>query len=171
MPGRPVLCSSHPRESGRRWEILILLRVDKIGLDPEHGQAVILLRDDEGERYLPISIGPFEANSIALAVEGVKTPRPLTHDLLKSILETLKATVTRILIDDLREADDGTGTFYAQITLDVEGHEVEVDSRPSDAIALAVRTGAPIYALEKVLTAAAIADDGSETDSPGGTVH
>jgi len=159
MPGRPVLCSSHPRESGRRWEILILLRVDKIGLDPEHGQAVILLRDDEGERYLPISIGPFEANSIALAVEGVKTPRPLTHDLL------------RILIDDLREADDGTGTFYAQITLDVEGHEVEVDSRPSDAIALAVRTGAPIYALEKVLTAAAIADDGSETDSPGGTVH
>jgi len=160
-----------PPDFGRRYEALILLRVDKIGLDPEHGQAVILLRDDDGGRYLPISIGPFEANSIALAVEGVQPPRPLTHDLLKNVLETFKATVTRILIDDLKEAGDGTGTFYAQITLDVEGREVEVDSRPSDAIALAVRTGAPIYALEKVLTAAAIADDAAGDEPRGGTVH
>ncbi|HCW51900.1 MAG TPA: hypothetical protein DGR79_07565 [Clostridiales bacterium] len=144
---------------GRRSPTLVPLRVDKIGLDPEHGQAVILLKDDEGRRYLPISVGPFEANAIALAIQGVETPRPMTHDLLKNVLETFKAKVTHVLIDDLRETEDGTGTFYAQIALDVEGNEVEIDSRPSDAIALAVRTGAPIYALEKVLTAAAVPED------------
>ncbi len=133
--------------------------MDKIGLDPEHGQAILLLKDEEGRRYLPISVGPFEANAIALAVEGVDPPRPLTHDLLKNVLETFKAKVTRILIDDLKEGTDGTGTFYAQITLEAEGREMEIDSRPSDAIALAVRTGAPIYALERVLVAAAVSED------------
>lgn len=142
---------------------MISLRVDKVGLDPEHGQAIVLLKDDEGHRYLPISIGPFEANAIALAIEDVKPPRPLTHDLLKSVLDNLDAKVTRILIDDLREVGDGTGTFYAQITIEAAGgRQVEIDSRPSDAIALAVRAGAPIFALEKVLDAAAIPDDTPE---------
>ncbi len=146
--------------------VLIALRVDRIGLDPEHGQAIVLLKDDEGHRYLPISVGPFEANAIALAVEKVKPPRPLTHDLLKNVIEGLEGTVTRILIDDLREAGDGTGTFYAQITLESGGRQIEIDSRPSDAIALAVRTGAPIFALEKVLDAAAVPDE-----SEGPQIH
>jgi len=167
-----VVCSRHPRAgsgpSSRRrarggWRALITLRVDKIGLDPQHGQAIVLLKDDEGRRYLPIGIGPFEANAIALAVEGVQPPRPLTHDLLKSILESLGVSVTKVLIDDLKEAEDGTGTFYAQITLQAADREIEVDSRPSDAIALAVRTGAPIFALEKVLDVAAVPED---TDGP-----
>ena len=119
------------------------------------------MKDEEGRRYLPISVGPFEANAIALAVEGVSTPRPLTHDLLKNVLEAFQAKVTRILIDDLKEGTDGTGTFYAQITVETGGREVELDARPSDAIALAVRTGAPIYALERVLVAAAVSEETS----------
>jgi len=153
------LCYSLSTLAPRRLADLIALRLDKIGLDPEQGQAILLLKDEEGRRYLPISIGPFEANAIALAVQGVETPRPLTHDLLKNVLDTFKAKLTRILIDDLRESGDGTGTFYAQITLEVEGREIELDSRPSDAIALAVRAGAPIYAMEKVLAAAGVPED------------
>jgi bifunctional DNase/RNase len=145
---------------------VISLRVDKIGLDPEHGQAIVLLKDDEGRRYLPISIGPFEANAIALAIENVQPPRPLTHDLLKTVLDNLDAKITRVLIDDLKEAGDGTGTFYAQITLEAPGRLIEIDSRPSDAIALAVRSGCPIFALEKVLDAAAVSEE-----SNGPQVH
>lgn len=141
---------------------MILLRIDRIGLDTEHGQAVVLLKDDEGRRYLPISVGPFEAQAIAMAVQGVEPPRPMTHDLLKNVLDTLKAKVSRILIDDLRAAEDGSGTFYAQISLAVGEDEVEVDSRPSDAIALAVRTGAPVYALERVLVAAGVAEESGD---------
>lgn len=141
---------------------LISLRVDKVGLDPEHGQAIVLLKDDDGHRYLPITVGPFEANAIALAVEEVKPPRPLTHDLLRNVLDSLEAKITRILIDDLKEAGDGTGTFYAQITIEAQGRQIEVDSRPSDAIALAVRTGAPIFALEKVLDAAGVPEESSD---------
>jgi bifunctional DNase/RNase len=141
---------------------LISLRVDKVGLDPERGQAIVLLKDDDGRRYLPISVGPFEANAIALAVEEVKPPRPLTHDLLRTVIDSLEGKITRILIDDLKESSDGTGTFYAQITIEAHGRQFEVDSRPSDAIALAVRTGAPIFALEKVLDAAAVPEDASD---------
>lgn len=147
---------------------MISLRVDKVGLDPEHGQAIVLLKDDEGKRYLPITVGAFEANAIAMAVEEIKPPRPLTHDLLKSVLDSLEAKITRILIDDLKEVGDGTGTFYAQITIEAGGKQLEVDSRPSDAIALAVRTGAPIFALEKVLEAAAVPED---TSDEGPQVH
>lgn len=136
--------------------------MDKVGLDPEHGQAIVLLKDDEGRRYLPITVGAFEANAIALAVEEVKPPRPLTHDLLKSFLDALEAKVTRILIDDLKETGDGAATFYAQITVEAAGKQLEVDSRPSDAIALAVRTGAPIFALEKVLEAAGVPEETSD---------
>lgn len=145
---------------------MIRLRVDKIGLDPSQGQAIVLLKDDAGNRWLPISVGPFEANAIALAVEGVETPRPLTHDLLKNLLVLLGAKLTRVLIDDLKEAGDGTGTFYAQLTLEADGRELELDSRPSDAIALAVRTGSPIYALEKVLVAAGVTESSDDEDGP-----
>lgn len=119
-------------------------------VDPTSESPVIILRQVEGALLLPIWIGAFEANAIALAVEGVKVPRPLTHDLLRAAIESLGATVRRVEIHDLAE-----GTFFARLVLGGEsGTRVEVDARPSDAIALALRVGAPIWAAQPVLAAA-----------------
>ncbi len=112
---------------------------------------IVLLREAEGERYLPIWIGQSEAQSIAMAVQGVVTPRPLTHDLMKNILEEMAVQVHRIVITELRE-----GTFFAVIDLQRNGTSYEVSSRPSDAIALAVRLGCKIFASEDVLAEASI---------------
>lgn len=113
---------------------------------------VVLLREQEGERrVLPIYIGPEEARAIALALEGVETPRPMTHDLLRDLLAALDATVAGITVTELREA-----TFFAEIELRSAGGTVRVSSRPSDAVALAVRVGAPIFASEEVLAEAAM---------------
>ena len=114
---------------------------------------VVILKDlqAEDERLLPIWIGPFEADAITIQLQGQEVARPLTHDLLKSMIHTLGATVSYIVINDLSD-----NTFYARIVLQVNGRELEVDSRPSDAIALAVRTQSPIYVDEEVLNRAAI---------------
>lgn len=113
---------------------------------------VVLLREQEGERrVLPIYIGPEEARAIALALEGVETPRPMTHDLLRDLLAALDATVASITVTELRES-----TFFAEIELRSAGGTVRVSSRPSDAVALAVRVGAPIFASEEVLAEAAM---------------
>ena len=114
------------------------------------GAYAILLKEINGSRRLPIIIGAFEAQAIALEIEGIKPPRPLTHDLLKQITDNLGAAVTEILIDELRE-----NTFYAKIIFEVSTLTNEVDARPSDAIALAVRAQAPIYVAETVMDAAA----------------
>lgn len=114
-------------------------------------QPIVLLRESEGERYLPIWIGQPEAASIALALQGVVTPRPMTHDLLKAILEEVAVRVSSIVITELRE-----GTFYAIINMHRNGDAYEVSSRPSDAIALAVRLGCKIFANEEVLAEASI---------------
>jgi len=114
-------------------------------------QPIVLLKERGGERYLPIWIGAAEAAAIALALQGVVTPRPMTHDLLKNILEEMSVEVQRIVITELRE-----GTFYAVISMRRDGESYEVSSRPSDAIALAVRIHAPIYANEEVLSEASI---------------
>jgi uncharacterized protein len=114
------------------------------------GAYAILLKEINGNRRLPIIIGAFEAQAIALEIEGIKPPRPLTHDLLKHMIDTLGAAVMEIVIDELRE-----NTFYAKIILEVSALTNEVDARPSDAIALAVRTQSPIYVAEKVMEAAA----------------
>jgi len=114
------------------------------------GAYAILLKEINGNRRLPIIIGAFEAQAIALEIEGIKPPRPLTHDLLKQVLDNLGAAVMEIVIDELRE-----NTFYAKIVLEVSALTNEVDARPSDAIALAVRTQSPIYVAEKVMEAAA----------------
>jgi bifunctional DNase/RNase len=114
------------------------------------GAYAILLKEINGNRRLPIIIGAFEAQAIALEIEGIKPPRPLTHDLLKQILDNLGAAVMEVVIDELRE-----NTFYAKIILEVSALTNEVDARPSDAIALAVRTQSPIYVAEKVMNAAA----------------
>ncbi|MFZ0452672.1 MAG: bifunctional nuclease domain-containing protein [Ignavibacteriaceae bacterium] len=114
------------------------------------GAYAILLKEINGNRRLPIIIGAFEAQAIALEIEGIKPPRPLTHDLLKQVLDNLGAAVMEVVIDELRE-----NTFYAKIILEVSALASEVDARPSDAIALAVRTQSPIYVAEKVMEAAA----------------
>jgi bifunctional DNase/RNase len=113
------------------------------------GAYAILLKEIEGVRRLPIIIGAFEAQAIALEIEGIKPPRPLTHDLLKQIIDSLGGSVLEVIISELRE-----NTFYAKIVLEVSGLTNEIDARPSDAIALSVRTQAPIYVSEPVLETA-----------------
>lgn len=111
---------------------------------------VVLLREQTGDRVLPIYIGPEEAASIARALEGQTTPRPMTHDLLRDAVVALGASVTRVTVTSLHDR-----TFYAELELKIDGRTVRVSSRPSDAIALAVRVEAPIYAAEAVLDEAA----------------
>jgi bifunctional DNase/RNase len=125
------------------------------------GAYAILLKEVEGNRRLPIIIGAFEAQAIALEIEGIKPPRPLTHDLLKQITDNLGANVLEVIVDELRE-----NTFYAKIILEVAALTQEIDARPSDAIALAVRAQAPIYVAESVLQAAAfIPSEDSEAET------
>ena len=112
---------------------------------------VVLLKDMQVERYLPIWIGPFEAEAIAMALQNVRPARPMTHDLLKSIADLLGASVSHILINELTD-----NTFHARIVMDVDGRHMELDSRPSDAMALAVRCGVPIYVAEAVMDQAHI---------------
>ena len=114
------------------------------------GAYAILLKEINGNRRLPIIIGAFEAQAIALEIEGIKPPRPLTHDLLKQITDNLGATILEVVIDDLRE-----NTFFAKIIFEVSALTNEIDARPSDAIALAVRAQAPIFVAESVMEVAA----------------
>ncbi len=122
-------------------------------------QPIVLLRERGGERYLPIWIGASEAAAIALSLQGVVTPRPMTHDLLKNILDDLTVQVHRIVVTELRDS-----TFFASIEMDRQGEAYEVSSRPSDAIALAVRMSIPIYANEDVLDEASILIPGEEEE-------
>lgn len=139
------------------------IQVDILGLStsPASGGAyALILKEVNGNRRLPIIIGAFEAQSIALEMEGVKPPRPLTHDLIKNILESLGTDLAEIIISELRD-----GTFYAKLSLDSQ----EVDARPSDAIALAVRYGAPIFVADKVMEEASFLPDAEEPESSEGT--
>ena len=115
-------------------------------VDPVTNMPIIILRDQEGQRVLPIWVGVFEANAIALQIENIATPRPMTHDLLRNVITDLKAQVRKIVISDLKE-----NTFYALIYLTVNGDTVAVDARPSDAIALALRVCAPIFVEDAVI--------------------
>jgi uncharacterized protein len=136
--------------------------VDILGLSasPSAGGAyALLLKETYGVRRLPIIIGSFEAQSIALELEGIKPPRPLTHDLLKNLIDHLGATITEVIIDELRE-----NTFYAKIRLDVSTLVHEIDARPSDAIALAVRTGTPLFVSDEVMRVAAYTPSSEDTD-------
>ena len=128
------------------------------------GAYAILLKEVGGSRRLPIIIGAFEAQAIALEIEGIKPPRPLTHDLLKNMIDNLGAVIMEVIVDELRE-----NTFYAKIIMDVSSVTNEIDSRPSDAIALAVRAQAPIYVAETVMEAAAFIpteETGQQTEPP-----
>jgi uncharacterized protein len=122
-----------------------------VSFDMVGKQPIVLLKTVEGNKFLPIWIGHPEAASILMKLQGASTPRPMTHDLLCEMLGELDVKCTQVAVTELRE-----NTFFAQITLSVNGREMEIDSRPSDAIALAVRAGAPIFAAEEVIAESAI---------------
>ena len=122
-------------------------------------QPIVLLRTLDGSKFLPIWIGHPEAAAILMKLQGASTPRPMTHDLVTDILTHLDAHVTRICVTELRD-----NTFYASITVQMNGSEIEVDSRPSDAIALAVRAEAPIFADDRVIEESAIEFEGEEVN-------
>jgi len=133
------------------------IRVDILGLStsPSSGGAyALILNEQEGNRRLPIIIGTFEAQAIALELEHIKPPRPMTHDLLKNAIELFGAEVSQVFINDLSE-----GTFFARISYQIEGENIEQDARPSDAIALAVRFDAPIFVGQDVLDEAGIVSE------------
>ena len=153
------------------------IQVEILGLSasPSAGGAyALLLKEIYGVRRLPIIIGQFEAQSIALEMEGIKPPRPLTHDLMKNVIENLGGTISEVIINELRE-----NTFYAKIILEISSMTNEIDSRPSDAIALAVRTGAPLFVSEDVMKIAAFVPSSEESeeeinsaiDTPGNAEH
>ncbi len=139
---------------------MIEMTIDSIRVSLMNYQRVVLLKEKMTERYLPIWIGPAEADAIAVKLQDVTVPRPLTHDLLQSVIDNLGATVNSIVVNDLKN-----DTFYAKIILNVDGGLMEVDSRPSDALALAVRVEVPIYVEETVLDKAGILLD-QETGKP-----
>jgi bifunctional DNase/RNase len=122
-------------------------------------QPIVLLKTSEGNKFLPIWIGHPEAAAILMKLQGASTPRPMTHDLVTDMLGELNAQVVRITVTELRES-----TFYAQITVAQDGTEIEVDSRPSDAIALAIRADAPIFVADRVIEESAIEFEGEEVN-------
>jgi bifunctional DNase/RNase len=143
---------------------LVPMSIKGLMLDPVSNSPIVVLKDDEDKFFLPIWVGIFEANAIALQLENVATPRPMTHDLLRNMISELDARVTRIVISDLRDS-----TFFAQIRLIVSqtggDRTLELDARPSDAIALALRTEAPIFVAQTVLEQAqTISPDDEEPD-------
>lgn len=138
---------------------MIEMELTGVRVELPANQPIVLLRERGGERYLPIWIGASEAAAIALSLQGVVTPRPMTHDLLKNILEEMAVRVQRVVVTELRDA-----TFYATILMEHASASYEISSRPSDAIALAVRLSAPIFASEHVLDEAAILIPGDEDE-------
>ena len=128
---------------------MVEMKVHGLFLDSETNQSIVVLKEEATGKTLPIWVGLFEANAITMGIEHTWTPRPMTHDLIKNIIEGMNANVRRITVNDLR-----ANTFYAIIYLEIDGKVVEIDSRPSDAIAVALRFKAPIFVAEKVLESA-----------------
>ncbi len=146
---------------------MIHVQIASLSVDSTSNQPVILLRptDDEsgGGRLVPIWIGQTEATAILLALQGIEPPRPMTHDLLRTVIDDLGAAITRVEVTRIEG-----GTFYATLVLSAaDGSPVEIDARPSDSIALAVRTGAPIYLAEEVLAEAGVVEVVREDGEPG----
>ncbi len=139
----------------------IEMKIKGLMVDPVTNMPIVILKDEAEERVLPIWVGIFEANAIALRIEDIETPRPMTHDLLRNLIESLQANVRKIVVTDLKD-----NTYFAQIHLDVDGGSQAIDARPSDAIALALRTEAPIYVEQDVLEQSSALDaDGEPSDS------
>ena len=139
---------------------LVPMSIKGLMLDPVSNSPIVVLKDDAEKFFLPIWVGIFEANAIALQLENVSTPRPMTHDLLRNMIAELDARVTRVVINDLRDS-----TFFAQIRVITGERTLELDARPSDAIALALRADAPIYVAQSVLEQAqTISPDSEDQD-------
>ena len=139
---------------------LIPMSIKGLMLDPVSNSPIVVLKDEEEKFFLPIWVGIFEANAIALQLENVSTPRPMTHDLLRNMIAELDARVIRVVINDLRDS-----TFFAQIRVITGERTLELDARPSDAIALALRADAPIYVAQSVLEQAqTISPDSDDQD-------
>lgn len=141
---------------------LIEMVVESVRVHMLSSQHVVILKESERDRYLPIWIGPSEANAIAMRLQGLTAERPLTHDLLVSVLGALNSSVSRVVVTHVSD-----GTFHARLYLEIaDGTETEIDSRTSDAIALAVRTGSTIYVDERVLDEAGVEPDTEESGEP-----
>lgn len=122
------------------------MKIRGLLMDPSTNSPIVLLKDVNGESMLPIWVGPFEANAIASEIEKVATPRPMTHDLLRSVIQQFGGEVKRVIVTELKES-----TFYAVIEIEHEGQRMVIDSRPSDAIALALRVDCPIFVRDEVI--------------------
>jgi uncharacterized protein len=131
----------------------IEMSIKGLMVDPITNMPIVILRDKDGQRVLPIWVGIFEANAIALQIENIATPRPMTHDLLRNVIQDLRASVEKVVVSDLQE-----NTFYALIYLTLDGGTMAIDARPSDAIALALRTRAPIFVEDRVIDHAKTVD-------------
>ncbi|MGH2541572.1 MAG: bifunctional nuclease family protein [Ardenticatenaceae bacterium] len=141
---------------------MVRVTIDSIRLSLISPQRIVVLREEDGDRHVPIWVGPFEAEALTLSLRGANVPRPLTHDLLKNLVEALGASVSHIVINALRDE-----IFYATVMLDLDGKEIEVDARPSDAINLAVRASVAIFVDEQVLDEAGVVPEpGLEETSP-----
>ncbi len=136
------------------------MKIGKLMMDPVTNMPIVVLRDTQGSSILPIWVGIYEANAIALEIEKVQTPRPMTHDLLKNLLLGLECRVQRVVVNELK--DD---TFYALIWIERNGQLMSIDSRPSDALALALRVDCPIYVDEEVLKSSKVSSAVSERNS------
>ncbi len=128
---------------------MIEVVIDSVRVSLMSQHRIVVLREESGERYLPIWIGPFEADAITIQLQGIEVVRPMTHDLLRQITESLDGEITHVVISDLQNE-----TFFAEIVLESNGESLEIDSRPSDAVALAVRVDVPIYVADEVMARA-----------------
>lgn len=137
--------------------MLIEMFIKGLMIDPVTNMPIVILRDEDGQRTLPIWVGPVEANAIALQIENVAPPRPMTHDLLKNLLQDLGGVLVRVIISDLKD-----GTFFAYLEVDRAGERLFIDSRPSDALALSIRTTAPVFVETQVLDRARSVDVSSD---------
>lgn len=133
--------------------MLVEMTIKGLMIDPITNMPIVILKDKDGDKVLPIWVGIFEANAIALQVENIATTRPMTHDLIRNIVDDLGGKVDRIIIADLKES-----TFYATIQLNMKGKKIAIDARPSDAIAVALRTHSPILVEETVIETAKTTD-------------
>jgi uncharacterized protein len=155
VPAQPTFCLEVTRFGGqeRGKHMQIEMTIKGLMVDPITNMPIIILRDGEGQRVLPIWVGIFEANAIALQMENIATPRPMTHDLLRNIIQDLNGAVRKIVVSELRD-----NTFYALIYVETANETIAIDARPSDAIALALRTQAPIFVEETVIDNAKTVD-------------
>jgi len=132
----------------------VTVRVERVTLDTSSNRFVVILRDDTYQRWLPIVVGPAEAQAIALQLENVQPPRPMTHDLMKNLMDSMKINIARVVVSNLKD-----NTYYAIIDLKRNGTQSQIDARPSDAIALALRSQSPIFVEEDVMQRAAIGEN------------